>query len=67
MSHLPVHHCTNPIHGAAYSNVQVFLRRIDLMDLESTVQHVCLWRMVKMEAHYYPSFRCVYVVLNFVI
>jgi hypothetical protein len=26
MCHLPVHHCTDPLYGAAYSNVQVILR-----------------------------------------
>jgi hypothetical protein len=51
MCHLPVHNCTDPFNGAAYSNVQVILMRSDDRSLEPTYQHVCLWQLLKMEAH----------------
>jgi hypothetical protein len=64
MCRLPVRCCTDPS-GAAYSNVQVFIRiRNDQWDLESTFQHVCLWHVMKMEAHCYYALCCVLVRLN---
>jgi hypothetical protein len=51
MCHLPVRHCTDPFHWGCIFKCVGYSDEEWFVGSRSTFQHVCLWRMMKMEAH----------------
>ena len=53
MCHLPVHHCTDPPSGAAYSNVQVALMKSDGLGSRACIPTCLPVAHEKKKAHCY--------------